>query len=217
MQERRVGRAEGLGRGQRQIAARIPLVGSSRLVGAVVFQAGRDADQIVVPRDALLKDQFLLAGQAKAGGPVRRQFAVERDFLQQRVLVVGLQALFDGIQVELQVAGRASGNRASGTARRPGSPDWTTASPPSLVRRRQVQLFRVAEQVPVMPGGVEIDAQIGRVADTEVHRVQRPLGQVEIDRQLPLAFERRRRFHAHHRKNADRKTDPAAPFRSPAG
>ena len=80
----------------------MPFVGSSRLVCAVVFQAGRNADQIIRPRDILLKDQLLFARKTKADGPMRRQFAVERDFLQQRVLVVGLQALFDGIQVNFE-------------------------------------------------------------------------------------------------------------------
>ena len=59
-QEGRAGRAQGLGRGEEDCCPyalrRIEHAGC-----AVVFQAGRDADQIVVAGDILLEDRFLFA------------------------------------------------------------------------------------------------------------------------------------------------------------
>ena len=133
-------------------AARMPLVGSSRLVVLSYFRLAGIADQVILPGDALLNDRLLLARQAKAGGPMRRQLAVERDFLQQRVLVIGLQALVDRIQIHFQrlVTHQEIGLEELGTSRVAGP---VTASPPNWFAGRQVQLFRVAEQIAIVPGG----------------------------------------------------------------
>ena len=81
---------------------------------------------------------------------MRRQFAVERDFLHQRGLVVGLQVLFDGIQIKLEllVARQEIGLQELRAGLIAGMDKGVTAS---LVGRCQVQLFGVAEQVPVVP------------------------------------------------------------------
>ena len=95
---------------------------------------------------------------------MRRQLSVERDFLQERILVVRLQALIDRIQIDFQrlVALQEIGFEEL-RAHRVAGPGHGIAA--QLGRRRQVELFGVAEQIAVVPGGGEIDAQIGGVGE----------------------------------------------------
>ena len=43
----------------------------------------------------------------------------------------------------------------------------------------EVELLGVAEQVAVVPAGIEVDAKIGRIGRADVDRMQRPLGHVD--------------------------------------
>ncbi len=194
----------------------MPLVGFEQVVGAVVFQAGRDADEVIVAGHVLLDDRLLLARQAETDGPVLRQFPVQRDLLQQRLLVVGLQALIDRIQVDLQrlVARqevRLEELRADIVAR---LGDRIAAQ---LRPGRQVQLLGIAEQVAVMPGGGEIHPEVGRIRHRRIHRMQRPLRQVEIDRQLPFRVQRVGRHGANDREHPDGRQVRARLFNGVAG
>ena len=197
-------------------AARMPSVGSSTLVVLSYCRLSGKAGQVVVAGDPLLQDQFLLAGDAEAAGPVLGQFAVQRDLFQQRGLVVGLQGLLDGVEVEfkLLVAGEEVGLDELRADLIAGSDDGVAAG---LVGGGQVQLFSVAEQVAVVPAGGEVDAEVGRVADADIDRVQRTFGEVEGDRQLALRVERVGGFGADHREDADARTGPDGRSRSTCG
>ena len=183
--------------------ARVPVGGIQQALRIIVFEAGRNADEIVVPGDAFLKDRLLLSIQAETAGPMRRQFSVERNFLEQCGLVVGLQALFNGVEIDFQrLVARQEVRFQKLRADLIAGPDDGIAA--GLHRRRQVQLLGIAEQVAVVPGGGEVDPEIGGVGNAEIHRMQRPLGQIERDRQLSLWIQRRCRFRPDDRKYAYR-------------
>ena len=99
-------------------------------------------------RDTLLGDLFLLAQQSDAAAPMRREFAVEHRLLDDTDLIVGLQALLQGDQVELELLVAGQEVRLDELSREAIA---------GLGHRRaaqvhggcQVQLLGVAEQVAV--------------------------------------------------------------------
>ena len=98
---------------------------------------------------------------------MRRELADEQRLFDQRRLIVGLQALLQRGEVELEllVAGQEVGLeelRAEPVARL----GHGTAA--QLHRPRQVQLLGVAEQVAVVPAGVDVEAEVGRVGDSHI-------------------------------------------------
>ena len=123
-------------------------------VGVVVFRRQRQADQIVVVLDTFLGDLLLLAAEADADRPVGRQLAVELDLLRQRLLVVGVQALLDRAEVDLQrlIARQEVRLDELGADIVAGLLHRIAAE---LDAGGEVELLGVAEQIAVVPADVE--------------------------------------------------------------
>ena len=68
----------------------------------------------------------------------------------------------------------------------------------------QPEAFGLAEQVAMRPEGADREAELGLVADAEADRARQTVGELDIERQLAVGVERRRRLDAHGIEHAER-------------
>src|SRR5690348_3854487 len=100
-----------------------------------------------------------------------RKLAVEQRLFDETGLVVGLQVLLQRgeIQLELLISGQEI--RLNELCVEPVA-EAIHGGAAEIHGAGQVQLLGVAEQVTVVPAGVEVDAEVGRVGDANVDQVQ---------------------------------------------
>ena len=174
-------------------------------VGAVVDHLRRQADQLVVAPDAVALDLRDLAAHPDLEAPLRIEDLVDAEQQGHRLAVIGVEDLVDrggvgdGVLLLHQPVGLAEvGLETVAEIGRDG------ALADMVDLGRQLEALGLAEQVAVHPVAVDREAALGLVARAEADGARRPVGQLDVDRQLAALVERLGLLDAHRVERAER-------------
>ena len=148
----------------------------------VVFDVDRNADQRVVARHGLLHDALLFGRYADTPAPDLGKFAVDGCTRRDGILIVRVELLLDGTQVELERLVASPEFGLDELRRDVVTQPFGRSAAGAGHAGRKVELLGIAEQIAVRPCGADAATQVGGIGRGKPNRMAQAFVRIEGER-----------------------------------
>ena len=179
-------------------------------VGLVQQHRRRHAEHRIELRDAVACDPRIFGREPGPHLPGRRDRAVDAAAEDHGAARIGGQHFAQRRRVQARVLARQPPvGLAEGGAEGEAGVDDRLPLPDMVDLARQAQALGLAEQVAMRPESVDGEAELRLVAHSEAEGTRQAVGEIDIDRQLPVRIERGGGLDAYRVEDTERR-EPAA-------